>query len=539
MKRKLCLIALLALGNVMPAFGAETNGFGISNDSIVSGAGIYISADPIYVYESVDDTSNDGNITYASGVTAEMCRSSYWREKLGKESDRVLMTSGEIDKLNAKMLAKPETNMFDLENLPETYETYPAERSVPTGNFYVNGQKIDNEEYFGKMIKAISETGYSGEMQTQYAVVTKRADMKDWPTEDIIGYSAKDTDDEMQGSSMNVNEPFVIRQKCVVDGKTFYNGCSTNCAGWVPAECLAVCENKEEWLDAWKVDTDAKDFLVVAQDKITLEPSMYVPEISEVKLMLGTILKLVPESEMPETVAERGTWNNYVVYLPTRNADGKYVKQYALISQHYDVSVGFLPLTQGNVLDVAFTCLGSRYGWGGMLDSMDCSMYTRQIYRCFGLEIPRNTTWQVQIPDHVTDISQMTDEEKLEFFDTIPVGSLLMFKGHITVYIGSENGTTWLSNMIYAVSFGERKTEENILYGDADGDNILSAADSAALLQKTLVSTYEMPIQKKTDDWMKYTDVDVDNEITASDAATVLQKVLVSTYKMPAEKNKN
>ena len=88
MKRKLCLIALLALGNVMPAFGAETNGFGISNDSIVSGAGIYISVDPIYVYESVDDTSNDGNITYASGVTAEMCRSSYWREKLGKQAAR-------------------------------------------------------------------------------------------------------------------------------------------------------------------------------------------------------------------------------------------------------------------------------------------------------------------------------------------------------------------------------------------------------------------------------------------------------------------
>lgn len=574
MKRKLCLIALLALGNVMPASGAETDGFGISNDSSVSGAGIYISADPIYVYESADDTASGGNITYANGVSAEMCRPAYWREKLGEDADRVLMTSGGIDELNAKMLAKPETNMFDLEDMPETYETSPVERSVPTGSFYVDGEKIDNEAYFGKMIKAMTETGYSGEMQTQYAVVTKRADMKDWPTEDIIGYSANDTDDEMQGSSMNVNEPFVIRQKCVVDGKTFYNGCSTNCAGWVPAECVAICENKEEWLDAWKVDTAAKDFLVVAQDKITLEPSMYVPEISEVKLMLGTILKLVPESEMPETVAERGTWNNYVVYLPTRDADGKYVKQYALISQHYDVNVGFLPLTQGNVLNVAFTCLGSRYGWGGMLDSMDCSMYTRQIYRCFGLEIPRNTTWQVQIPDHVSDISQMTDEEKLEFFETVPVGSLLMFRGHITVYIGSENGrayvisdtgslsdsvgdlkvigqmsvivnpldvrrgngTTWLSNMIYAVTFGERKTEEDILYGDADGDNILSAADSAALLQKALVSTYEMPVQKKTDDWPKYADVDTDGKITANDSALVLQKALVSTYKMPAEK---
>ena len=564
MKRKICLMVLLALGNVMPAFGAETTDLDIYADSVLSDAGIYIS---------VDDTSNDGNITYASGVTTEMCRSSYWSDKLGKEADRVLMTSEEIDELNAKMLAKPETNMYDLENLPEIYETFPVKRDIPTGDFYVNGEKIDNDKYFGKLLKAMLETGYSGKMQTQYAVVTKRANMKDWPTEDIVGYSADDTDDELQGSSLNVNEPFVIYQKCDIDGKTFYRGYSTNCAGWVSGDCLAICENKEEWLDAWKVDTSAKDFLVVTQDKITLEPSMYVPEISEVKLMLGTILKLVPESEMPKTIAERGTWNNYVVYLPTRDENGKYVKQYAPIAQHYNVSIGFLPLTQSNVLDVAFTCLGSRYGWGGMLESMDCSMYTRQIYRCFGLEIPRNTTWQVQIPDSAVDISQMTDEEKLAFFETIPVGSLLMFKGHITVYIGSENGrayvisdtgslsdsvgdvnvigqmsvivnpldvrrrngTTWLNNMIYAVSFGERKTEEVFLYGDADADGTLSAADSAVLMQKTLVSTFKLPLRNKTNDWLKYSDVDNDKEITASDAATVLQKVLVSTYKMPAE----
>lgn len=544
----------------------------LGND--VSDAVIYTSSDDasIVLYESSEENTESGNLTYASGVTAEMCHSSYWREKLGKDADRVLITSGEIDELNSKMLQAPETNMFDLESFPETYETEPYKVSVPTGDFYVNGEKINNEEYFGKMALAISETGYSGEIRTQYAVVTKRLNMKDWPTEDIIGYSADDTDDEMQSSAMNVNEPFVIRQKCVVDGKTFYSGYSTNCSGWVPADCIAICSSKEEWLDAWKVDTAANDFIVVTQDKITLEPSMYVPEISEVKLMLGTILKSVPKSNIPETVAERGTWNNYVVYLPTRDENGNYVKQYALISQHYNISVGFLPLTQGNVLDTAFTCLGSRYGWGGMLDSMDCSMYTRQIYRCFGLELPRNTSWQIKIPDRVTDISQMTDEEKLEYFKTIPVGSLLMFKGHITVYIGSENGkayvisdtgslsdsvgeinvigqmsviinpldvrrrngTTWLNNMAYAISFGEN--EVSFAYGDADADGKITASDSAKLLQKTLVNTYEMPIQNKTSDWKKYADVDGDDQITASDAAEVLQKVLSGMHKMPVER---
>ncbi|MBQ9519558.1 MAG: C40 family peptidase [Firmicutes bacterium] len=513
------------------------------------------------------------NITTASGVTDEMCSSEYWKSKLGSDADRVLMSADEIDELNKKMIAEPNTNMYDLENMPAVYEASIAERAVPEGSFYVNGKKINNEKYFGKMIKAMSETGYTGEVKTQYAVVTKRADMKDWPTNDIVGYSADDTDDELQNSSMNVNEPFVIKQKCVIDGQTFYNGCTFNCAGWVSADCLAICESKREWLSAWKVDTAAKNFIVVTQDKITLEPSMFDADISEVKLMIGTVLKLVPKEDIPQKVAERGTWNNYVVYLPTRDKNGKYVRKCALISQHYNVSTGFLPLTQANVLDTAFSCLGNRYGWGGMLDSMDCSAYTRHIYRCCGLELPRNTSWQTKIPDRVTDISAMSDEEKLEFFKTIPAGSLLMFKGHITVYIGSENGkayvisdtgslsdsegelnvvgqmsvivnpldvrrgngTTWLKNMIYAVSFGEGGGESPV-YGDADADGVISAADSADILQKTLLGTrFIMPAEKFYDDWLKYIDVDMDENITASDAADVMQKVLDGGYKFPVE----
>ena len=555
MKKYIILIAALM---------AMQNTFALTKtvyaDEVVSGTAI-----------SYDNTENTGNLTYASGVDEKMCHASYWKDKLGRNAQRLLMTGSEIEELNAKMLAEPKTCMHDLENMPETYTASPIVRELPKEEYYVNGKRVYNSQYFGKMIKAMKETGYSGEMQTQYAVVTKRADMKDWPTEDIVGYSANDTDDELQGSAMNVNEPFVIRQKCEIDGKTFYNGATFNCEGWVPADCLAICASKKEWLNAWKVDINAKDFIVVIQDKISLEPSIYVPEISDVDLMIGTVLKLVPKDKMPETVAERGTWNNYVVYLPTRDEKGNYVRQPALISQHHNVSVGYLPLTQGNVLDVSFGCLGNRYGWGGMLGAMDCSMYARQIYRCFGLEIPRNTTWQTQIPERVSDISAMTDEEKLEFFKGIPVGSLLMFRGHITVYIGSENGmayvisdtgslsdsvgelkvigqmsviinpldvrrgngTTWLKNMISAVTFGEGNTK--YVFGDADADGIITATDSTVILQKVLAGNYEMPIEKKTAAWMMYADADNDGKLTAADASTVLQKVLVSSYKMPAE----
>lgn len=557
MKKLICLLAAAVLGSSVLVYGAE-------KADTAGETGLILFEDKA--------ESGSANITYASGVTPEMCGTDYWKNKLGDDSDRLLMSVPQIDALNKKMLAEPNTCMNDIENMPSSYEATASERTIPTRALYVNGEKINNDEYFGKMINAMLTTGYSGMTDTQYAVVTKRANMKDWPTEDIVGYSPDDTDDELQNSSMNVNEPFVIRQKCVIDGKTFYNGSTFNCSGWVPADCLAICATKQEWLDAWKVNTAAGDFIVVTQDKIVLEPSMYVPDISEVKLMLGTVLKLVPKSEMPQTVAERGTWNNYVVYLPTRDENGNYKRQYALISQHCNVSVGFLPLTQANVLDTAFSCLGNRYGWGGMLDSMDCSAYTRHIYRCFGLELPRNTTWQTQIPDHVSYLSGMSSEEKTAFIEKLPVGSLLMFKGHITVYIGSENGkayvisdtgslsdsegelkvigqmsviitpltvrrgngSTWLENMIYAVSFDD-STTDTFVYGDADADQMVSAADAAVILQKTLTESYCMPIEEKTENWLKYADVDGDGALTASDAASVMQKTLVDTYKMPVE----
>ena len=95
------------------------------------------------------------------------------------------------------------------------------------------------------------------------------------------------------------------------------------------------------------------------------------------------------------------------------------------------------------------------------------------------------------------------------------------------------NGTTWLKNMISVVTFGEGNTR--YVFGDADADGVVTASDSASILQKVLTGKYKLPLEKKTDVWMLYADVDNDGHLTAADASTVLQKVLVSSYKMPVE----
>ncbi len=393
-------------------------------------------------YVTNQELSEKGNVTYTTGVTSEMSNASFWSERTYTDAKKVLMAPQEIDEINALALKTKATFMTDLEQEWESYDAEAlknvlAEKVIPSKALYIKGSKIDNASYFGNIKNQISETGYTGTRTVQYGICVKSTEIRDWPTNDIIGYDADDTDDEMQSSSLTVNDPFVVRQAVTIDGNLFYWGSSNHVDGWVDGEDIALCADRDEWLDAWKVKNGEKDFLVVTQDKIVLEPSIFTTYSSEVKLKFSTILKLVAKEDIPKNIGERNSWNNYVVYLPTRNEEGQYEKKMALISEHCDVHVGFLPMTQENLIKVSLNCLGNRYGWGGMLDSMDCSAYTRNVYRCFGFELPRNTTWQQLIPGTATDLTGMTEAEKQSFIETMPAGTLLYFKGHTMVYLGS------------------------------------------------------------------------------------------------------
>ena len=416
------------------------------------------------IYESTEEQEEKGNVTYASDVTYEMGEASYWSNKLGEEADRILLNQDEIKTINQEIIDGSGTGVYDITQISEgkTQADRKASlansiesdfnymvRSYPNKDrkLYVDGQLIDNLPYIESLKNAVLTTGFENDDEAVqlYAVGTKRTEVKMYPTNKVWGYdSPADPDDEACNAALDVNEPFVIRAKCTIDEDTFYWGLTNSCSGWVDAKDVALFDSKEEWLESWKVDVTGKDFLVVIQDSITLEPSSSSKETSEVKLKIGTVLKLVPENEIPESVNERGTWNNYVVYLPTRDEDGKYVRSYALIAEHYKVSIGYLPLTQRYILDVAFSCLGNRYGWGGMIGAMDCSAYSRAIYKCFGLDIPRNTTNQQKVPNRVVSFSGMTDEEKEKYIEKLPVGTVLYFSGHAMVYIGSENGKNYV-----------------------------------------------------------------------------------------------
>jgi hypothetical protein len=76
---------------------------------------------------------------------------------------------------------------------------------------------------------------------------------------------------------------------------------------------------------------------------------------------------------------------------------------------------------------------------------------------------------------------------------------------------------------------------EKPVYGDVTCDGIVTAADAAGVLQKTLNSSYKTKIEYCVTSAKKYADVNSDDKYSASDAAEILQKALDNSYKMPCE----
>ena len=394
-----------------------------------------------------------GNVQYITGVTEQMTNPAYWANKQN-DADVILMKPSQIAAYNKMVAQTPNTYRVDLYAEKRAYDANELKNELladinankPDRELYIRGTKLNNDSYFDSLAAAFQATGWTGSRQFQYAICTTHTAIYAIPTDDVIGYSSTDPDSEFQLSELRVNEPFLVKQYCEYNGKVFYWGMSSHLSGWVNAAHIGICADRDSWKDAFEVNPAGKDFLVVTTDKTYTEPSLTVPQTANVKLVIGTMLKLIPPSEMPAAFGERFAYNNYAVYLPTRTADGQYEKVPALISQHCDVSVGYLPMTQRNLLKVAFSCLGNRYGWAGMLDSMDCSLFTRAVYLCCGLNMPRNTTWQQNVPETRFSLENKTEVQKLAFLKNLPAGSLLYFPGHTMVFVGMEN------NMGYVIS---------------------------------------------------------------------------------------
>ena len=167
-------------------------------------------------------------------------------------------------------------------------------------------------------------------------------------------------DDPLQLTAVLPNEPMVLLGESA-DGR-FCRTVTSYYAGWVPAEDIGLCRN----LEAWRTAQEG-GFLRVTGSRVTLCCDPYEPRVSGAALPMGTSLPLAAPPGTVRALRGRMSYDNYLVRLPVRRADGWLEYREAMVPVSADVCVGDLPYTHENVTAQAAKMRGEVYGWGGML----------------------------------------------------------------------------------------------------------------------------------------------------------------------------
>lgn len=417
------------------------------------------------------------NVAYMPDVYPEMSDASFW-SNLQDNPQEVILNEEEIKAFNNDSFLANGTMVMDLKNAKESFDGTSRNNAVRSSstsdaNYYFgwtydkDGNKAD-WSYFEEMIENCIDPNASKNMPVRYGIAVNRTTLRVFPSENPLLDDPNDLDSDNQDlSAVPVNEPVLIYTSSA-DGK-YYLARIFSCSGWIPAEDVAICKDKEEWLSAW--DIPSENLLVVYGNKVYTENSNEYSQTSRRLLTIGTAVELVKDLAPDQLIGNRSPFHNYAVYLPVRLSDGSYEKLPALIPETAKVSVGYLPLTSENIAKVSLSTLGDTYGWGGMLDAEDCSGLVRTIYSCFGLEIGRNANWQWEMNIEKIDMTNMSSEEKCLILDELPLGSALAFPGHEMIYLGKINDEYYVISAVGTIMSpltGNRLSTRDVMINTLD-----------------------------------------------------------------------
>ncbi|MBR0112875.1 MAG: SH3 domain-containing protein [Clostridia bacterium] len=430
------------------------------------------------------NVESDEFVPLAPGVSKEMMDAAYW---IKDGYTDVVLNEAQIRKFNTennKLIGSASSGSFSLQSIKETISGITVREIIesikmpdPKEPLFINGAKVGNE-YAYALTANIAKDAVPEKVEVKFGFSVCRDTMRKYPTADYANNEADDYFyDSFTMSDLLPFSPLAVLHESA-DGEWLFVA-SYVCCGWVARNDVAICSSRSDWLKR----QSPEDFLVVTGREIRLSEDPYCKELSNLLVPMGVIMPLVKLADIPSSINRRSAYGCYVVKLPVRLADGSLSDAYSLIPHNSDVSVGYLPLTRANVINLAFKLQGDIYGWAGAFNSSDCSGIIRQIFMCFGMQFPRVGSQQVNaltLPSR--DVSQLNEKEKLEVITSLPAGSLLYFSGHIMIYLGTDS-----ENEPYALSsVGSISTTE--LSGEVMQVNTVLVSSVIRTVRKTGVS---------------------------------------------------
>jgi cell wall-associated NlpC family hydrolase len=367
---------------------------------------------------------------------------------------RVLLDSKEIAAQNARLL-QLDASVYDLEKFPPTLTAAKVRswilelsRQPDDDMFDAAGRKLEQAD-FEALTQSVALESVPQMQSTRFGLVVKRADLRTFPSQMRAYKSSEDRDiDRFQESALFPGTPVVIAHESR-DGAWWFI-VSPSYAAWVEKRFIAV-GSADEVLNYGK----KSPYLVVtgATVKTVFTPAR--PEVSELQLDMGVRVPVLADWPPSKPVNGQHPYAAHVIELPERAADGSLLFTPALLPRTADASAAYLPLSRANLLRQGFKFLGERYGWGHSYNARDCSGFVSDVYRSFGVQLPRNTRDQAVTPafNRMTFTAADDHERRLAALRSLEVGDLIYIPGHVMMVIGHENGMPYVIHDTTGISY--------------------------------------------------------------------------------------
>jgi hypothetical protein len=385
------------------------------------------------------------------GTTEAMQHPGFWISNIKDDPDRVIMTSEQIRKLNEKNQKRPfETTdingnpysfrdvidrkdiigvQFKFEN-PLTIKSFPGDslrarlnrhrKYLESRKFWDRRQLEYNDEMKAELIEKTDFNSIPDIIIPRYGVLVAHTLNRAFPT-NFPGWNSKGgRSDIFQSTSLDFNTPVAILHTS--KDKDWYYVRSELAFGWIPAAHVA-----EETAGKIEKMLEMKDFIVSTCHKVPVYADKEFKTFL-VDFYLGSGLRLRKKSD-----------DGYSVMVPFREPDGSLAYVPGWIKPDANVSMGFQPFTQRNIINTIFSLLYRRYGWADSFNERDCCGTVRAVYKTFGFLLPRWTTHQLHCTDHVHAFPRKTPNEvKHAIVEKCePAITFVGHAGHISMYIGS------------------------------------------------------------------------------------------------------
>jgi len=387
------------------------------------------------------------------GVTEKMLNPMYWQSNIDKSNIEILNET-QIS-INNEHLFSENPLMNDMLNFSTSLtrsqiskQIKKISKSAKSTRYYSDGKQVTEKNY-KSYENAINLAAIPNQQRIKLGMVVRRTNMRTFPTEDKIFKTTQSIDlDRFQETALFPTEVVAVLHESV--DKKWWFVTSYNYSAWVKKVDIAIGTRCE--ISAYKKQDS---FLVVTGSKIFTSYNPQDSNVSEVQLEMGTVIPLTHYDDIPVTLGGQNTYASYVVSLPTRDMHGNLQFKNALISRATDVNQGFLPYTRENILAQAFKFLGERYGWGHSFNARDCTGFVGEVYKSFGILMPRNSGDQGKSLQGINTrfLKSASTEDKLAFIKNLDVGDLIYIPGHVMMVVGYHDEQPYIIHDVSGFSY--------------------------------------------------------------------------------------